>query len=97
MFKLLLLLSYQREPFIGFGGGLTLMKTGADVGEETATAVHWTPFQDQVRPLDVYICPTEGDGGKEYAIFNGQYINMLLPLVPCSVSLVLLSFPSSYR
>ena len=56
------------------------MKTGADVGEETATAVHWTPFQDQVRPLDVYICPTEGDGGKEYAIFNGQYINMLLPL-----------------
>jgi len=50
---------------MGFGGGDELMKTGADVGVETATAVHCTPDQRQVRPLDVYICPTEGDGGKE--------------------------------
>jgi hypothetical protein len=79
MFKSLLVLLYQSEPWIGLGGGETLTKTGADVGEDTATAVHWTPFHFHVRPLDVYICPTEGDGGKEYAIFNGQYINMLLP------------------
>ena len=71
MFRLELLLSYQSDPGIGFGGGLTLMKTGADVGVETATAVHWTPFHFQVLPLLVYICPTEGDGGKEYAIYQG--------------------------
>ena len=82
MFKSLLVLLYQSEPWIGLAGGLELTKTGADVGEDTATAVHWTPFHFHVRPLDVYICPTEGDGGKEYAIFNGQYINMLLPCPP---------------
>ena len=65
MFRLELLLSYQSEPGIGFAGGDELMKTGADVGVDTATAVHWTPDHFQVRPLDVYICPTEGDGGKE--------------------------------
>jgi hypothetical protein len=32
-----------------------LMKTGADVGEETATAVHWTPDHFQDLPLLVYI------------------------------------------
>jgi len=72
MFKLELLLSYQRDPATGFGGGLTLMYTGADVGEDTAVAVHWTPFHRQVRPLDVYICPTVGLGGKEYAISAGH-------------------------
>jgi len=50
---------------MGFGGGDTLTKTGADVGEDTATAVHWTPDHFQLRPLDVYICPTVGLGGKE--------------------------------
>jgi hypothetical protein len=65
MLRFELLLSYQSDPVIGFGGGLTLMKTGADVGVETATAVHWTPFQSQVLPLLVYFCPTAGPGGKE--------------------------------
>jgi hypothetical protein len=55
MFRLLLVLSYHSDPDTGFGGGDTLMKTGADVGEETAVAVHCTPFQRQVLPLEVYI------------------------------------------
>jgi hypothetical protein len=53
MFKSLLVLLYQSEPWIGLGGGLVLTYTGADVGVETATAVHCTPLQRQVRPLDV--------------------------------------------
>ena len=68
MFRLLLLLSYHKDPWIGLEGGLELTKTGADDGVDTATVVHWTPDHFQLRPLDVYICPTEGDGGKEYAI-----------------------------
>ena len=71
MLRLLLVLSYHNDPATGFGGGLTLMKTGADVGEETATAVHWTPDHFQDLPLLVYICPTVGLGGKEYAIYHG--------------------------
>ena len=65
MLRFELLLSYQSDPGIGFGGGLTLIKTGADEGVDTATAVHCIPDQRQVRPLDVYICPTVGLGGKE--------------------------------
>ncbi len=71
MFRFELLLSYQREPWIGLGGGETLTYTGAEVGVETATAVHCVPVQRQVLPLEVYICPTVGLGGKEYAILHG--------------------------
>jgi len=65
MFKFELLLSYQREPWIGLGGGETLTYTGAEVGVETTCAVHWIPFHFQVLPLLVYSCPTDGFGGKE--------------------------------
>jgi hypothetical protein len=65
MLRLLFVLSYHSDPDTGFGGGDTLMKTGADVGVETATAVHWTPDHFQDLPLLVYICPTVGLGGKE--------------------------------
>ena len=71
MFKFELLLSYQREPWTGLGGGETLTYTGEEVGVDTATAVHWTPFHFQVLPFEVYTCPTVGLGGKEYAIFYG--------------------------
>ena len=60
---------------MGLGGGETLTYTGAEVGEETTAAVHWTPFHFQVLPFEVYTCPTVGLGGKEYAIFVGHCIN----------------------
>ena len=53
MFRLELLLSYQSDPGTGFAGGDELMKTGADVGVDTAVAVHCTPLQRHVLPLDV--------------------------------------------
>jgi hypothetical protein len=53
MLRFELLLSYQSDPVIGFGGGDELMKTGADVGVETAVAVHCTPLQRHVLPLNV--------------------------------------------
>jgi hypothetical protein len=40
MLRLELLLSYQRDPGMGFGGGETLIYTGEEVGVETAVAVH---------------------------------------------------------
>ena len=71
MFRFELLLSYHRDPWMGCGGGETLTYTGAEVGVDTAAAVHWTPFHFQVLPFEVYICPTVGLGGKEYAILHG--------------------------
>ena len=56
---------------MGLGGGETLTYTGAEVGVVTATAVHCVPFHFQVLPFEVYICPTVGLGGKEYAILIG--------------------------
>ena len=65
MFRFELLLSYHSDPGTGLAGGETEMYTGAEVGVETAVAVHWTPFHFQVLPLLVYVCPTVGLGGKE--------------------------------
>jgi hypothetical protein len=79
MFKFELLLSYQREPWTGLGGGETLTYTGEEVGVDTATAVHWTPFHFQVLPFEVYTCPTVGLGGKEYAIFVRALYNCFYP------------------
>ena len=69
IFKKLLLLSYHKDPLIGFGGGETLTYTGAEVGVETACAVQVVPVHFQVLPLLVYSCPTDGFGGKDAAIF----------------------------
>jgi hypothetical protein len=65
MLRLELVESYHNDPDKGLGGGETETYTGADVGVDTATAVHCTPFHFHVRPLDVYIIPTVGLGGKE--------------------------------